>query len=188
MAEFKKVTTGKVNWEALRGDLMQLDKETLCDLVSTWIQNDQARQDYWVSFVEKECGVSTTERLDNEVYKRCGKLQAKRLKELFRLGGDIQSAAFLMKHLSYQWSPSGFEWEIDYIDDKCMRFHVSVCPMATYRRAHNQELYHCKSISPDLYNYAIKVLNPKLNAVCTHAHPDAPIEGVNCAWEITLED
>ena len=183
----QNVKTGTVTWDVLKGDLMELPKETLCDMVSMWINNYWACQSYWVTYVERDFGQEGAERLDGEVFKKTAKIQAKSLRNLLGLGDDMKAMAFILKHITTQWTPAGFNWNIDEVTDDHIVFHVNECPMGKYRKDNNLELFKCKVISQPLYDAMVKAVNPKMKAICTHAHPDKAIEGLMCAWEISYE-
>ncbi|MDR2487539.1 MAG: L-2-amino-thiazoline-4-carboxylic acid hydrolase [Clostridiales Family XIII bacterium] len=179
---------GPVTWEALRSELLELSKEQLADMVSMWIKNYWANQSYWVTFVERDFGQENTERLDGEIFKRTARIQAKALKDLLGLGDDMKAMAFVLKHITTQWPPAGFEWEIDELTETRLVFHVNACPMGTYRKGAGLEVFRCKEISGSLYDAMVKAVNPRFKATCTHAHPDAPVEGLMCAWEVVYDD
>jgi len=183
----ENVKTGPVTWEALKSDLMELPKETLTDMISMWIDNYWACQSYWVTYVERDFGEDAAVRLDGEVWEKTAKVQGKLMKKLLGLGDDMKAAAFAVKYAATQWSPSGFDWVLDEVTDTHVVFHVNHCPMEKYRKTQNLEVYPCKVISPPLYTALVKAINPKMKAICTHAHPDEPIEGLMCSWEIIYE-
>jgi hypothetical protein len=178
---------GPVTWEILKEDLLKLPKETLADMVSMWINNYWACQNYWITFVERDFGQEATERLDGEVFKKTARIQAKSLKALLGLGGDMRTMAFVLKHITTQWTPAGFDWVIDEITDEHVVFHVNACPMGKFRMANDLEVFRCKEISSPLYDTMVKAVNPKMHAICTHAHPDEKVEGLMCSWEIVYE-
>jgi hypothetical protein len=181
------ITAGPVTWPVLKKELLGFSKETLAEMVSMWVDNYWANQNYWVSFVERDFGQENAERLDGEIFKKTARIQAKALKTLFGIGDDMQAAAFVLRYISTQWPTAGFVWEIDELTDERIVFHVNRCPMGTYRKSNGLELFHCKVLSSSLYDAMVKAVNPALKATCTHAHPDAPIEGLMCAWEIAWE-
>jgi hypothetical protein len=181
------IRAGEVTWPALKEELLSFSKDTLAEMVSMWVDNYWANQGYWVSFVERDFGQENAERLDGEIFKKTARIQAKSLKTLFGLGDDMQAAAFVLRYISTQWPTAGFRWEIDEITDERIVFHVNQCPMGTFRKSNGLELFHCKVLSSSLYDAMVKAVNPALKAVCTHAHPDEPVEGLMCSWEIVWE-
>jgi hypothetical protein len=184
----KNILAGPVTWDALREELLGFSKETLAEMVSMWVDNYWANQSYWVSFVERDFGQENAERLDGEIFKKTARIQAKSLKKLFGFGDDMQAAAFMLRYVSTQWPTAGFRWEIDELTEERLVFHVNQCPMGTYRKANGLELFHCKAVSSSLYDAMMKAVNPLMKATCTHAHPDAPVEDLMCAWEVVYED
>jgi len=183
----EKTKTGAVDWDILKADLEALPKETLIEMISMWIQNYWTCQSYWVTFVENEHGVDNAIKIDGEVFKRSVKVQGKRLKELLNLGDDMYALAYVLKHTAPQWTPAGFRWEFEEITDERIKMRVRQCPMGDYRKSKGLELFPCKDLSTPLYDNLAKSVNPKINAVCKHAHPDAPKEDVMCEWEFTYE-
>ena len=183
----KETKPGQVTWEILKEDLNAIPKETLVDMISMWIQNYWACQSYWVTYVENECGLEVATRIDGEVFEKTARVQAKKLKEVLSLGDDMQALAFVLKHTTPQWVPAGFAWEFLEVTDKYITIRVTQCPQVTFRKSQHLELFPCKVISPPLYTALAKAVNPKMRAFCTHAHPDAPKEGVNCQWRFEYE-
>jgi len=179
---------GEVTWDALKEELLDLSKDQLAEMVSMWIKNYWANQNYWITFVERDFGQENAERLDGEIFKKTARIQAKALKELFGLGGDMKAMAFVLKHITTQWPPAGFTWTIDELTDERLVFHVDACPMGTFRKGQGLEVFKCKNISTPLYDAMVKAVNPRFKAICTHAHPDAPVEGLMCAWEVVYDD
>lgn len=176
-----------VTTESLKEELSQFSKETLIDMVDMWIQNYWVCQSYWVTYVERDFGYDAATRLDGEVFKKSIKIQARRLKALLGLGDDMEALVFALKHTTPQWVPAGFRWEFTEISDEKVCFTVRECPMGTFRKSKNLEVYPCKIISPPLYNELAKAINPRMKAVCVHAHPDPAKEDVMCQWEFTYE-
>jgi len=177
-----------VTWDSLKAELMELPKETLADMVSMWINNYWANQNYWISFVERDFGQENAERLDGEIFKKTARIQAKGLKALLGLGDDMRTLAFVLKHITTQWVPAGFDWEIDEVTDEHVVFHVNMCPMGRYRLGEGLEVFKCKIISSPLYDAMVKAVNPRMKAICTHAHPDEAVAGLMCSWEVVYED
>ena len=78
-----------VTTESLKEELNQFSKETLIDMVDMWIQNYWVCQSYWVTYVERDFGYDAATRLDGEVFKKSIEIQARRLKALLGLKGQV---------------------------------------------------------------------------------------------------
>jgi hypothetical protein len=178
---------GEVTWEALKRELMNMDKETLAELVNTWVKNYWTNQSYWMVFTEERFGFQAAAELDQKVFSRTAQAQAHRIKKIFELGDDIQALAATLKFTAPQWVGAGFEWEFTDISDTRLAMVIHRCPMGTYRKANNLELLPCKEGSPPLYINLARVINENFQVRCMHAHPDPPKEGVMCEWEFVLE-
>lgn len=179
---------GMVTWEGLKEELESYSKETLVELVSTWISNYWTCHSYWVTYVERDFGVENATRLDGEVFAKNMRVQAKKFTQMFGLGHDMQALAFLLKHTSLQWVPYGFEWEFGEITEHSMTVRVMTCPMGTFRKPKGLELYPCRIIALPIYIALANTVNPNIKCECVHAHPDAAIEGTMCEWRFTLEE
>ncbi|MDD5448864.1 MAG: DUF6125 family protein [Actinomycetota bacterium] len=183
-----KTVAGKVTWEELKQELMELDKEKLVELVNMWVRNYWTNQNYWMMIVERDFGFENAGRIDGEVWENTGKAQAYRLKKLLGLGDDTQALATVLKYCAAQWVNAGFEWEFLEVGPKKVVMRVNKCPMGTYRGEKGLPLLPCKLGSPPLYIAIAKAVNENFQVRCLHAHPDPPIEGVMCEWEFVLED
>jgi hypothetical protein len=179
---------GKVDWEVLKRELMEMPKETLVELVNVWLKTFWSLQNYWMVFTEAESGFETAGKLDGQVWEKVGAIQAYRVKRALGLGDDVQALATVFKFTAPQWPPAGFEWEFDEITETGLKMTVHKCPMGTYRTEKGLALLPCKYGSPALYTAIAKVVNPRFETTCLHAHPDPPKEGVMCQWECVLKD
>ena len=184
----KNPIPGRVTWEEMKADIMELSKETLAEMVNMWIKNYWTLQSYWMVFIERDYGFEAAAKLDGEVWEKLARAQAGRLKKLLGLGSDTQALATALKYTAPQWAPAGFDWQFKEIGDKQLTMEVNQCPMGTYRDGLGLERLPCKLGSDKLYRALAKTINPKFEVTCQHAHPDPRIEGVMCQWEFVLED
>lgn len=187
-APFKAAAPGRVTWEGLRNELMDLPKETLVEMVNMWVKNYWTNQSYWMVNVERDFGFEHTARLDAEVWEGAARAQAHRLKKLLTLGGDVQALAVVLKFCAAQWVPAGFEWELLEVSERKLLMQVNKCPMGTFRDAHGLPLIPCKLGAARLYAALASTINPSFKTTCLHAHPDRRIEGVMCRWAFELKN
>jgi hypothetical protein len=179
---------GRVAWGEMKAELMGLPKETLAEMVNMWVKNYWTLQSYWMVFIERDYGFEAAGRLDGEVWEKLARTQAGRLKKLLGLGSDTQALATALKFTAPQWAPAGFDWKLIEIGERILTMEVNKCPMGTYRDGLGLERLPCKLGSDRLYRALAKVINPKFEVICLHAHPDPCIEGVMCQWKFNLED
>ncbi len=184
----KPTEVGRVDWDGLKGELMELSKDELADMVNVWLKTFWSLQSYWMVFTEEESGFETTAKMDHKIWQKVGPIQAYRVKKALNLGDDVQSLATMFKFTAPQWVPAGFEWEFTEITDKKLVMTVNQCPMGTFRTAANLDLLPCKLAIPSIYEVMAKVINEKFETSCLHAHPDPPEKGVMCRWECVLTD
>jgi len=185
---FQKQSPGKINWDEMKAELMELSKETLVEMINMWVKNYWSNQSYWMIFAERDFGFEAAGQLDMEVWEQLAQTQAGRLKTLLNLEDDVQALAIALKYTAPQWAPAGFDWQFKEITDKRLTMEVNKCPMGTYRDSKGLELLPCKLGSPRLYSALARTINPKFRVTCEHAHPDPRIPGVMCQWEFILED
>lgn len=179
---------GEVNWDGLKGELMTLPKETLAEMINVWLKTYWTLQNYWMIFTEQEFGFEAAARMDELVWSKLAPAQAYRTIKTLGLGDDMQSLAALLKFTAPQWVGAGFEWEFTEVSEKRLAMTIHACPMGKYRKSQNLELLPCKELSPPLYIGLGKIINPKIECRCLHAHPDPPKENVMCEWEYTLNE
>ncbi len=179
---------GRVTWDSLKKELMELPKETLVDMVDMWVKNYWTNQNYWMIMVERDFGEEVTGRLDSEIWQQTAKAQAHRIKRVLNLGNDIQALATALKFTAPQWINAGFAWEFVEVSDTRLVMRVNKCPMGTYRGELGLPIFPCKIGSPPLYIALAKVINEHFTVTCLHAHPDEPRPGVMCEWEFKLEE
>ncbi|HYQ91330.1 MAG TPA: DUF6125 family protein [Candidatus Competibacteraceae bacterium] len=190
MAEEKGLVTavGPVTWAGLKQELMALPKETLAELVNVWLTTYWTLQNYWMVYTEQCFGFESAAQLDERVWSKLIPAQAHRVIQVLNLGHDLPSLAALLKFTAPQWAGAGFAWEFTEVSDRRLVMAVHQCPMGTYRKAQNLELLPCKQLAPPLYLNLAKLINPKIEVTCLHAHPDPAREYVMCEWEFVLND
>jgi hypothetical protein len=184
----RKTEKGKVTWDMLSAELMELPKEKLVEMVDMWVKNYWTNQNYWIVFTERDYGEEAAARLDGEIWEKTARAQAHRLKKVLDLGDDLQSLAAVLKLSAAQWVNAGFTWEFLEVSEKRLVFRVNECPMGTYRKKNNLPLFPCKYGSPPLYKAMARVINESIRVKCLHAHPDEPRENVMCEWEFVLPE
>ena len=181
-----KILVGKVTWDSLKEELLELPKEDIVDLVDMWVRTFWTLQNYWMISIERDFGFDNAARLDGEIWENVAKAQAYRIKKNLKLNNDIHALATLLKFCSAQWVNSGFEWEFVEITNQRLVMRVNKCPMGTYRTAQNLPLLPCKLGASSLYQAFATVINQNFKVTCLHAHPDPPEAGVMCEWEFVL--
>ncbi len=179
---------GKINWDVLKNELVELPKETLADLVNVWLKTFWSLQGHWMILTEEHADFETAALMDHKIWQKVGPVQAYRVKKALSLGDDVQALATMFKFTAPQWAPAGFEWEFTEISDKKLVMTVNKCPMGTFRTAAGLDLLPCKLAIPSVYEVMATVINEKFETTCLHAHPDPPEEGVMCRWECILKD
>lgn len=124
MSQFKKQIPGRVNWEDMKAELMELSKDTLVEMISMWVKNYWSNQSYWMIYTERDFGFEHAGQLDMEVWEQLAQTQAGRLKTLLNLDDDVQALALTLKYTAPQWAPAGFDWQIKEISDRRLTMEV----------------------------------------------------------------
>jgi hypothetical protein len=181
------VKVGEVSWDEIKADLMDLPKEQLVEMINVGLKNYWTHNNYWNVLTEKNFGLDTSTRLDNEVWQYTARTQAYRIKKALQLGDGLQDLAVVLKLSSLQWVNSEFSWEFLEATDEKLVIKVHSCPMGKYRSQYNIPLYPCKIITPSIYKDMAQTINPKFEVRCLHAYPDQPVKNVMCIWEFVLK-
>ncbi len=53
---------GRVTWEEMKSELMELPKDTLAEMVNMWVKNYWTLQSYWMVFIERDFGFESAGR------------------------------------------------------------------------------------------------------------------------------
>ena len=115
-----------------RDFLLELDKETLVDLLEDAAKNWLAHDGLWFQAVEKQFGMDAALKLDAQAWKIFTQLEAKRIMRQLEIepGGGIDA---LDKALRYRQYARINDQEIYRVDDRTLRLEMKECRVQAAR-------------------------------------------------------
>ena len=138
---------------------------------------------YYIYIEEKYDTESATE-IDRKVWELMGKIEARRIKELFEIkGSDIPS---MMKALSYSaWSLDLEDKEIIVEGKKAIIRNIK-CRVQNTRLKKGLGEFGCKPVRFGFLKAFAKEFNPEIVVNCIVCPPDKHPDNLWCQWEFTL--
>ena len=135
--------------------------------------------------IEDKYGTKPATEIDRKVWEVMGKIEARRLKELFDIKGkDILS---LMKILSYSgWALDLEDKEIIIEKERAILRNVK-CRVQNTRTSKGLKEFACKPVRFGFLKAFAKEFNPDILVTCNVCPPDEHSNDVWCEWEFSLK-
>ena len=170
-----------------RDHLLDLDKDTLVDLLEDAAKNWLAHDGLWFQAVEKEFGMETALKMDAQAWKIFTQLEAKQIMRRLGLepGGGIEA---MEQALRYRLYARINEQEIYRSDPRTLRFEMKSCRVQVARERKGLPDFPCKSVGIVEYAYFAHTIDPRLKTEVIFCPPDFRPEGCYCTWQFTLQD
>jgi hypothetical protein len=136
-------------------------------------------------FIEEISGTETATEIDRKVWEVMGKIEARKLKELFDIRkNDIPS---MMKALQYSgWSLDLEDKEMIVEKNKGIIRNVK-CRFQNTRRKKGLIEFGCKPVRWGFLKAFAKEFNPDIVVNCKVCPPDKHPVDLWCEWEFTLQ-
>ena len=137
-------------------------------------------------FIEEKFGIKEATEIDRKVWEIMGKIEARKIKEFFKLeGGDL---ATFMKALSYSgWSMDLEDKEIVIQNNKGIIRNIN-CRVQNTRLNKGLSEFSCKSVRWGFLKAFVKEYNPKIKVKCIVCPPDEHKNDLWCEWEFILQE
>lgn len=139
----------------------------------------------WFLGVERSAGQDAAVRMDEEVWRRFGAIEARRL---LRLVGreEVQDAAAVGEIVSLSPIWISLDHEVQIVDGRCL-LSVRACHPQLMRVEKGLGEFPCKSVGTAYLEGFTPVLSPALRFRCVVCPPDEHPEDLWCRWELWLE-
>ena len=170
-----------------RDFLLELDKETLVDLLEDAARNWLAHDGLWFQAVEKAQGMETALEMDRQAWKIFTQIEAKRIMRQLGLEPDGGIEA-LDQALRYRLYARINEQEIYRVNDRTLRFEMKECRFQVAREHKGLPAFPCKSVGIVEYAYFAHTIDPRLKTEVIFCPPDIRPEGCYCTWQFVLQD
>ena len=134
--------------------------------------------------IEEKYGTEVATEIDRKVWELMGKIEARRIKELFGIkGSDIPS---MMKALSFSaWSLDLEDKEIVIEGKKAIIRNIK-CRVQNTRIQKGLGEFGCKPVRFGFLKAFAKEFNPNIVLNCKVCPPDKHTDNLWCEWEFTL--
>jgi hypothetical protein len=166
--------------------VQDLTREELLALVETYAKNWLAHDGCWFLAVERRFGLDTAIELDTASWACFSPAEARRIKATFDLP-DAGGLDALVRALSYRLYAAVNRQELDWPDDRTVRFRMSECRVQQARRRKGLAPFPCKSVGLVEYAGFASAIDPRIETRCVHAPPDEVTDGF-CEWEFRLTE
>lgn len=164
----------------------QIPKEKIAKFVFLHLRNMWAVDGLYYLGIEEKYGTDTATEIDSRVWEIMGKIEARRIKELFNINGnDIKS---LMNALSY----SG--WALDLDDKEIIIEKNKAIIKNTKCRVQNTRIkkglpeFGCKVVRFGFLKSFAREINSNIEVKCNVCPPDKHTQDLWCEWEFNLKD
>ncbi len=170
-----------------RDYLLELDKETLVDLLEDAAKNWLAHDGLWFQAVEKEYGIEAALEMDRRAWKVFTQLEAKRIVKRLNLteNGGIEA---LDEALRYRLYARINDMEIYRSTPDTLRLEMKECRVQSARERKSLPDFPCKTVGIVEYAYFAYAIDPRLKTEVIFCPPDFRPEGCYCTWQFTLQE
>jgi len=175
-----------MNRENDRKIIESIPKEKLADFVLMHLRDMWAVDGLYYMGIEKKFGTDAATEIDRFVWEIMGKIEARRIKELFDMkGSDIRS---MMKALQYSgWALDLEDKEIEIEKDKAILRNVK-CRVQNTRIQKGLREFGCKPVRWGFLKAFAKEFNKDIEVNCNICPPDEHPEDLWCEWEFYLKE
>jgi hypothetical protein len=135
--------------------------------------------------IEKKYGTEIATKIDRFVWEIMGKIEARKIKQLFNIkGSDVES---IMNALQYSgWTLDLKDKEILIENDKAILRNIK-CRVQNTRLSKGLDEFACKQVRWGFLKAFVKEFNPKARVKCNICPPDQHPNNLWCEWEFTVE-
>ena len=164
-------------------ELQNLSKETLIDIIHMLGKNWLTVDGLWFQIVEREFGLDTATRFDEEMWAKQSLAEARRIKKTLKITekGPIAVARANIFLTSY-FNPA-FDFEIKEISPGKAVQTCTRCPNQEVRIKQGQPIFSCKGVGLTERNNFATAIDPDVKVKCVTCPPDPRTDNIWCQWE-----
>jgi len=165
----------------------EMDREELLRALEMFAKNWLAHDGCWFLAAERDHGMETAIRLDEEAWRRFAVAEARRIMNGFDIpqGGGLEA---LEHALSLRMYSVINEQHVEWSEDRTrLSFFMDVCRVQESRRRKGLDDFPCKSVGIIEFTNFTRTIDDRIRTRCLHCPPDAP-EGKYCGWEFSIEN
>lgn len=165
--------------------IKKIPKDKIDEFIFMHLRNMWAVDGLYFIFIEEKSGTEIATEIDRKVWEVMGKVEARKLKELFKIKkNDIPS---MMKILQYSgWSLDLEDKEVIVEKDRGVVRNVK-CRVQNTRLKKGLVEFGCKPVRWGFLKAFAKEFNPDIVVNCKVCPPDKHLNDLWCEWEFTLK-
>lgn len=165
--------------------LKELGDDKYAELTFTHLRNMWAVDGLYFLGIEEKFGTEAATRIDANVWKIMGKIEARRLKKFLDLGTDLPSMIKGLKYSGWAMDLEDKVWE--YNDDGSILLKVTDCRIQNTRKKDNLEVFPCKRVRWGFLKSFAKEFNDNIEVICNQCPPDDLKPGRWCEWVFKMK-
>jgi hypothetical protein len=166
--------------------IQEIPKEKIADFVFMHLRNLWAVDGLYYLGIEEKFGTDAATDIDRKVWEVMGKIECRRIKELFGIKG-IDIPAF-MKTLSYSGWCIDLEDKVITIEkDKALIRNVK-CRVQNTRLKKGLAEFGCKPVRFGFLSSFAREFNQDIEVKCNVCPPDKHPKDLWCEWEFTMKE
>lgn len=167
-------------------EMAQLPRETILALLNDALRNMLRIDAYWFIGMEKNLGMENALRVDEEVWRRFGKVEANQVKANFNVSGDGISTLVKALKLAPTWTLWG-DLQIEQTSENEAVLQVLRCSSQVERIKAGVGVFACKGVEQGYFDSFAQAIDPRIKVACNFCPPEKYFENLWCEWHFGLE-
>ncbi|MBI4287959.1 MAG: hypothetical protein HY671_05995 [Chloroflexi bacterium] len=171
-----------MKWE----EMSQLPRETILALLNDALRNTLRIDGYWFIGMEKQFGVENAIKVDEQVWRRFGKVEASQVKANFKVDGNGIAAVVKALKLAPTWTLWG-DLRIEQISEREAVLQVLKCSSQQERLKAGVGVFSCKGVEQGYFDSFAETFDPRIKVTCNFCPPEKYFETLWCEWHFGLK-
>lgn len=155
------------------------DIESFKKYVKLLMDQYQIVDGFWFSYIEKEYGLETALRINEEIWGKIGARTAKEIKSMFKIEGrGVDRVLNALRYLPWYTITS---YSV-YREADSLRIEIPKCVPQEIRTKKNMGEYPCKKMHLAIFENFVREIDDSMKIECVFAPPDQHPKDLYCKW------